>query len=66
MQKGRPPKYGIEFALDKMMKELRELIIAMKKFFFRTPKDKDELFIYLVSVVPWLLFVFGIFLATRW
>ena len=60
------PKYPIENSLRKLFLEIKELVIMMKKFFFRPIKDKEDLLIYVISVSPWLLFMVSfVYLAGR-
>lgn len=53
----RAPKYAIEYALDKLVAEFRELLIAMKKFFFRVPKNREDAMIYMITVTPWVALI---------
>ena len=65
------PKYGLEFAIDKslahmkgpvllILRELKELIKGMNKFFFVRPRTKKGTIIYMVTISPFILLVMAI------
>ena len=58
-------KYPTEESMARLFKEVKMLIVYMKNFFFRTPTTKTEAHIYLITVVPWLLFITAIIWTMR-
>jgi hypothetical protein len=60
-------EYPLEVELEKLFRELRRLVVGIRKFFFTIPKNKMDKWIYLVETLSWLLLGLALILRSgRW
>ena len=63
--KGR--RLAWEIALEKVFEETKLLVHDMRKFFFSTPRTKENAVIYTLTRTPWvILFSVGIYTMPAW
>jgi hypothetical protein len=55
-------KYGIEIALENLIKEITRLVRGFRKFVFTIPKNKMDKYIYMMDILAWTMLTISIVL----